>query len=284
MERRIRYAAKVTELLRPELDSTVLRAGMQATEDAICAEFARLAYRRFEQPGADRGYVEVAVATAGFTETAFFNVTGSQAFGACRPTDGQVVVAFRGTQADDIRDVITDVRFVLQPWRTGGLVHSGFAQAADDLLASGLKAWLVARAPLNRIYVGHSLGAALATLVATVETPRRLVTFGSPRVGDSRFGSKFAGIDIQRYVDCCDIVTRIPPPFAGYCHVGSLRYIDRLGQLSSLRNDDDIGHDQDHARLDYFQDYQFVPGDVPLRDLADHAPANYVYALFDITV
>jgi hypothetical protein len=282
MERQIRYAAKVSELLQPEFDPTVLRPGLQATDDAICAEFARLAYRGYEQPGTDRQYVEAAVATAGFTECAFFNIKGSQAFGACNTHNNSAIVAFRGTQAKDIRDVITDARFVPMPWPTGGAAHSGFAQAAHDLLDSGLEAWLHARASSNRIYTGHSLGAALATLAATVERPQRLLTFGSPRVGDAQFATRLVGIDTQRYVDCCDLVTRIPPPFGGYTHIGALRYIDRLGQLSGLQNEDEIDHDQDHARLDYLRDFQFVSGDVPLRDLADHAPANYVYALFAI--
>jgi hypothetical protein len=282
MERRIRYAAKMSELLHPELDATVLRPGLEATEEAICAEFARLAYRRYEKPGADRTHVEATVAIVGFTETAFFSVAGSQAFGACNPGDGRVIVSFRGTQADDVRDLITDARFVPVPWRKGGEAHGGFAKAAEELLAAGLEAWLRARADRDRIYAGHSLGAALAALAATVEMPRRLLTFGSPRVGDARFAATLGGIDCRRYVNCCDVVTQLPPPFAGYRHAGTLRYIDRLGVLSGLSSDDDIAHDQVLARLDYVREHVFAPGDVPLRDLADHAPGNYVYALFGI--
>jgi Lipase (class 3) len=278
--RTIRYAPQKQSLFHPELDPTLLAPNAQPPIDALCAEMARLAYRRFEQTDADRTSVEQAVARAGYTDTEFFAVGGSQSFATHNPATKTAIIAFRGTQSDDFRDVITDARFVPKPWSKGGMAHSGFSEAAIALLDRGVRAWIEQHRDSTQVFTGHSLGAALATLVASAQPPQSLVTFGSPRVGDESFGLTLDGVDIRRYVDCCDLVTRLPPPSLAYAHVGVAQYIDRNGILGSVTGDDDERHDQDHARLEYFHDFALVPGDVALRDLADHAPANYVYALF----
>ena len=66
-----------------------------------------------------------------------------------------------------------------------------------------------------------------------VRKPSRLITYGSPRVGDSEFVSTLGGVEISTYVDCCDIVTQLPPQIAGFSHCGQLRYIDRMGNISA---------------------------------------------------
>ncbi len=74
---------------------------------------------------------------------------------------------------------------------------------------------------------GHSLGSALATLLAldmVVNTPYKnlsLITFASPRVGDLHFANFFnnAVPDCERIANIKDVVTHIPlPPL--YIHVG----------------------------------------------------------------
>jgi len=60
--RTIRYAPQKQSLFHPELDPTLLAPNAQPPMDALCAEMARLAYRRFEQTDADRTFVEQAVA------------------------------------------------------------------------------------------------------------------------------------------------------------------------------------------------------------------------------
>lgn len=57
---------------------------------------------------------------------------------------------------------------------------------------------------------GHGLGAALATLMASVRTPAALYTFRSPKVGDADFVATLAPIKSYRYVNCCDLVPQIP--------------------------------------------------------------------------
>jgi hypothetical protein len=130
---------------------------------------------------------------------------------------------------------------------------------------------------------GHSLGAALATLTATLHRPDGLFTFGSPLVGDEDFGRTLDGLLHNRYVDCCDLVTRVPPPeLFDYRHTGERRFFDRHGTLRPNVSDDDIQRERRAARTQYFFEHALVFGKVPTRDLADHAPINYVSAVMGI--
>jgi pimeloyl-ACP methyl ester carboxylesterase len=234
-------------------------------------------------------------------------------------------------------------------------VHQGFARAyatVHDAIREEL-----ARHGGTLLITGHSLGAALATLAAADHAGRQpaLITFGSPRVGDATFARLLAGLPIRRFVDCCDVVTRIPPelfeqphvhqlltdliperlvsdPFtkglvsvvafglaaalrtAGiqprYVHAGEVEYRDHAGAPLATATTRAIEADQRAARAAYpgnptraltelMQQVRTAvtsPGDgthvrdavrqfsaalfsgdpVPLRDLADHAPINYV--------
>ena len=83
---------------------------------------------------------------------------------------------------------------------------------------------------------------------------------------------------VHRYVDCCDLVTRLPPTL--YEHVGHLHYIDRLGNVSREPTAQEMREDQNTARSEYDSEGWFSPN-VELRDLADHAPVNYVSPLLE---
>ena len=97
-------------------------------------------------------------------------------------------------------------------------------------------------------------GAALATLQASVRRPDALYTFGSPRVGDSQFMSRLSGVPGRRYVDCCDIVTRLPPENC-FVHVGEPYYI-KLDRSIEFRPDlKNVTDDQNAAREDYLIRY-----------------------------
>ena len=110
-------------------------------------------------------------------------------------------------------------------------VHAGFQNAYIAARGPVMK-WLDEQRrqrPKERLHIsccGHSLGAALATLLAldlgsighdSVE----LVTWASPRVGDKAFCDAFAKHvhDVARFTCGADVVPRLPPEKLGFEHV-----------------------------------------------------------------
>jgi pimeloyl-ACP methyl ester carboxylesterase len=148
-----------------------------------------------------------------------------------------------------------------------------------------VQAWLAgpARQRQRLIVCGHSLGAAVATLLAAPAGADHLLTIGSPRVGDAAFMAALQntpGIAITRIVHCCDVVTELPPALLGFVHGGELIYIDRDGTRHPGAAPALIDSDRQQARLDYLARYAFRAGTLLARDLADHAPINYVRAFW----
>src|SRR6185295_1980403 len=113
---------------------------------------------------------------------------------------------------------------------------------------------------------------------------RRLITFGCPRVGDHKFAATIVNENTVRYVGCCDIVCNVPPAGAWYADAGSMRYIDRRGVVGATLDVTDIAADRANARREYLAKYAARPGNVLVRELADHAPINYVRALMQDSV
>jgi len=83
---------------------------------------------------------------------------------------------------------------------------------------------------------------------------------------------------VRRYVDCTDLVTAVPPPLFGYVHVCPERYIDRFGKVHAPPpTPEAIADDRREGRRAYLRDHAWkVWRNVMLRDLADHAPVNYI--------
>jgi triacylglycerol lipase len=164
----------------------------------------------------------------------------TQAFVAVR--SDMVLIAFRGTEPENIKDWLTDSNAVLVP-STLGHLHKGFLRAfntvgpqiVNDLRSrpdtTGKPLW----------FTGHSLGAALSTIMTASCANAGLqiaghYNFGSPRVGDSSFANFYnercASVTF-RFVNNNDIVPRVPPRQLLYDHVDFKRYFDRHCQLIS---------------------------------------------------
>jgi Lipase (class 3) len=263
----IPYDASKKALFRPGEASDFFTHDVSSTNAGLCAEMARLAYVKAEIDA--RAFL----ARAQFSLVAFVDIEGSQALVATRGDD--VVVAFRGTEADDPTDLGSDVDLLRVRWPTGGHVHRGFKRALDHVWPA-LEAAIPAQSRL--MMTGHSLGAALATLAATRRQPAQLFTFGSPRVGDREFAASGAVTRVPhaRYVDCADLVTRVPPEALGYAHTGTRHYIDRHGKEQPTITDAEIQADRVVAEIEYLREFAFKTGTAPTRSLADHAPINYL--------
>jgi len=228
-----------------------------------------------------------ALARVGFAPPVMFigEHTGAAGFGTLRARDGTVLLALRGTQPGDFRDIRHDLGVRMVPWReSAGRVHAGFATATRSLLPQ-IREWIARTGHDSKklIVTGHSLGAAMATLMASVLPVDWLVTLGSPRVGDADFIRTLQAANSVRIVDCCDLVTQVPPPRpnGGYTHVATCTYLTQEGQAVLNPPQKLIDADRSSARRRYLAGYSWRFGNVLLRRLADHAPINYARAFFN---
>ena len=272
-------------MYHPELRETIFDSGQMYSPVQLAVEAARLAYYRAENSPTERARLVESLARVGFTDLVLFvdAKTGASAFAARRSHDGAALLSFRGTQPDDYRDLITDLRANLVQWpESAGRVHNGFAVAVRALRPQILEWFASANPDLNKLIVtGHSLGAAMATLAASIWRCAWLVTLGSPRVGDAAFIATVRVNRAVRLVDCCDAVTEVPPPVDGYTHIKAHTYLTRDGKAIENPDEAFVRSDRLRARLDYSFRYAWkFWRNVAIRDLADHAPINYARAVF----
>ena len=129
-----------------------------------------------------------------------FVTVGDLRFGVF-PTEHGTIVAIRGTA--NLDNWLTDARAFPVRSCGGYLAHKGFVSAFRELCTGGMP---TVRGG-NVIATGHSLGGAIATLLAE-HTGCKLVTFGSPRVY-WRFG-RAPALDHVRVVRDDDPVPMVP--------------------------------------------------------------------------
>lgn len=128
--------------------------------------------------------------------------------------DEFTVLAFRGTEADRMKDIRADCKATQTTCPTGERVHSGFMQQYDDIsfkLEAALDEKDVTDRPL--FITGHSLGGAVATIAARrLDAERRIAacyTYGSPRVGTEDWVSQIK-TPTYRIVNSADPVPIVP--------------------------------------------------------------------------
>ena len=291
--RTIAYSAAKADLLTPWKRGNYFSQDEAKQTSSLCAELSRLAYCR-KEPGFafDADTIRPVLTNFGFAQFGFFEspnaaTKGTHCFTSVGPdpdSGKQVgIVVFRGTDADDPTDIGDDADFILKDWQCGGKVHTGFARALEEVRPALTNAVQAMDMPI--LFTGHSLGAALATLAASLykgTAKVALYTFGSPRVGNSAFVDTLAKAESYRFRDCSDIVTRVPLPEMGYAHVGPARYIDRNGLIIINPSDVTVAEDMAVAESEYLFKDAWKKGNVGVRDLADHAPINYVFGVAQI--
>jgi Lipase (class 3) len=286
----IPYSPRKVDLFEPARAGKFFAAGLPQSEAAICAEMARLAYCRCEPDFQfDRRQIEAILKPLGFACQFFESkstpegrgVHGFVTFRDDRDLNRRLaVVAFRGTDASDPTDLADDAEFLQVKWPAGGVVHRGFAEALEQV-RPGIEAALK---PLSGrvLFTGHSLGAAMATLLASIRRPDLLCTIGSPRVGDAEFVATLQGVNSRRFVNCCDVVARIPPESFGeikYQHFGPTSYIWRNRRITENPDSEAVEKDRLEAAAAYLAEYAWRCGNVAVRELADHAAINYGTAI-----
>ena len=202
----------------------------------ICNKMARLA----EFAYLDGKQAKPKMKALGYTGHKFFEKDGAQCHAVWNKEE--YVLAFRGTEPDEISDVLADLKAWPEGAMTHGLVHMGFKDEVDklwdDLVAHFEKHQRVAGKGYRRFMItGHSLGAAMATIATSrfeeFCNVHQLTTFGSPRVGTRSF-VRAIHTPHWRFVNNNDIVCRVPLALMGYKHHGRLQYINFYGNVRKL--------------------------------------------------
>jgi hypothetical protein len=201
--------------------------------------------------------------------------------GLIASNDRFAIVVMRGTEPDQPKDFLTDLNLLHTEADDGGQVHLGFKAALDEVWGE-MKPHLDALASEGRTiwFTGHSLGAALAVLAADrFGNAAGVYTFGSPRVGDAGFRSRYRQ-PTYRIVNNTDVVTELPPPVF-YRHVGQLSYFGSDHRLNDGIQPDQLLRDRVKGhmtalmtRLSDWAELRFDP--IPPKSLCDHAPIDYV--------
>jgi len=288
MSQGVPYSATQQDLYYPAKSLDAFPSQRPKTDAELCAWMAWLAYRdQYPDFAFDQAGIKQKLGAWGFQPTGFFESRGHDRNGGTHcfvalhedavKEKRVAVVSFRGTDKDDPTDLLDDVEAKLVSWKGGGKVFDGFMDALAEIEADLFPA--VQSLDCRMLFTGHSLGAALATLLAGVKAPSALYTIGSPRVGDRDFVASLGGVKNYRYVDCCDVVTQLPPALSGYAHLGDALYIDRNRNVNENPSNEFIAADRLRAQVDYLVQYAWKSGNVAVRDLADHAPINYVTAI-----
>ncbi|UCH75851.1 MAG: lipase family protein [Rhodospirillales bacterium] len=263
----IPFDSSFRALVNPAAAGRFFELHQPRSREAWCAELSRLAYCE------DATVIESTLGRVGFTLIEIFDHSGTNGFAAAG--DDFSVLCFRGS--DNLGSWITNLNAVPSPWRAGGRAHRGFATALEAVWMQVEAA--VDRAPRPLVMTGHSLGAALATLAASLRPDAELITFGSPRVGDAAFSESVVRRKgaLRRYVNNRDIVCRLPTEHLGYRHVATPHLIDPDGRV--LRQ---IPEEAGLAELlsgALRTGLLFEPDGTLRRELTDHSPINYVSAL-----
>lgn len=155
---------------------------------------------------------------------------GEKALVGVYPDTRRLFVSFRGST--NMQNWIDNVQFSLScPYKDETIcVETGFYKVFESMLPDVEKAIAntVTQYDINTIlFTGHSLGASVATLMAyhfNNNNPytTELITFGSPRVGNTDFVDDFV-MNSDRYSNrithAYDIVPHVPQNFLGYYHI-----------------------------------------------------------------
>jgi len=173
---------------------------------------------------------------ASFEVTAFLSDSQYNTFGyvGYASDSNEIVVAYRGTEGDSLKNWIEDLKFdhTKTPFDglPGAFVDLGFYQCYISLQAQTLTAvsTLSAQYPSASISVtGHSLGGVISTLAVMDMIVNHDITsvthysFGSPRAGDQAFAAAYASLVPVGYrvTNDADIVPHLPPEDFGYFHI-----------------------------------------------------------------
>ena len=200
----------------------------------FCAQLSDLAYREFQTKDQKDGLTKE---LGGIGAKLLGQISESRPLGLVEgeePIDTQAiyvehigsgvrVIAFRGTEANDMKDWVTDARIDLERLVSGVEIHKGFLNAYD-LVHDQIEDWIKDAGDHPVFTCGHSLGGALAVVASVRNRSTPLdscYTFGGPRVG--LIAREKIKTPVYRVTNQSDPVPDVPPASffqSKYRHIG----------------------------------------------------------------
>ena len=169
-----------------------------------------------------------------------------------------------------------------------GNVHLGFLKSVNSISSQLIQ--VLSDEPAPVMLAGHSLGAAVATLMTAKLVSRGLpvkacYSFGCPRIGDRKFVESIGELPVYRLVNNCDIVTGVPVSLGSneYCHADGALFFDDKANAIAGQTDKDIQQRQltylpnlaSYLSGEGFMErVKSISMDLPIY-IADHAISNY---------
>jgi len=194
------------------------------------AKMAGLAYK--DEKEAKKEYEKL-----GWTDHKFLDYDGAQCHLVWN--EDEMAICFRGTEPDELSDILADLNAFPRKSMTDGWVHSGFRGELDKLWShiQTLLSDITSESDKILYICGHSLGAAMATIctsrIEEFRSVEELYTFGSPRAGTRSFVNAIK-TKHWRFVNNNDVVTTVPLALMGYKHHGNLVYINHYGRIRKM--------------------------------------------------
>lgn len=245
---------------------------LKAAEESKVEDFGRVEQRFIQTVHLDRGIDFFSGGKAIESEDSknplkwWFKKGSTQVTFAHHGTQPFAVIAFRGTERDEDRDISADLNIFKVDSPLGGAMHRGFARAEAQVEAL-LEERLRALPPKTTVFLtGHSLGGGLATVFLTkamtwgLDLHYELYTFGSPRVGNGTFARKFdekakeLSIPLGRFTNDKDPVPGLPPSFFSYEHIGTpMVIIEQTLTVGGKRPKTILGRKKDHRSAEYWE-------------------------------
>lgn len=152
-----------------------------------------------------------------------------------------VVVSFRGTIRKPKLTLKQNLQTAFKFWTkklNDVYVHRGFLQQLESIEHPILADLITIPHGKRVLYVGHSLGGALAILLSLKHTPTDLCVFGSPRVAlKYNLSQYFDGVNFHRVSTKWDLISFLPPYIPlilPYKHYGHQKILESEFSIKSI--------------------------------------------------
>lgn len=214
---KVRSFTKIHDVVTNSVVQSTLKQQLHDNKHITALYLSQVSYFQFDT-------IRKKMKEFGALNLSLYEHSGTQGFFA--EFEDLALVSFRGTQLEqrqDLKDCFTFWKRMYYDIQA----HKGFANGIEKLVPNVVAD--LQRLPEHKhiIYTGHSLGGALATLLAVAHKPDEVVTFGAPRVAGPELAAALEGVEVHRIVTSWDLVRWLPPnlPFLPYTHAGQRRVL-----------------------------------------------------------